>query len=116
MLGIIFYLRFLCRLDAKERPVPKSSFCSVVSKLHDDGQRVCRNMSQFKIRIQVVLDIMMFAVQLIWLLLTFTPISGGRRFSEFGTGEGYFSSIETWHTCDIDISISIKNTVTKLFL
>jgi len=61
-------------------------------------------MSQCKIRIQAVLDIMLFAVQLSWLLLAFTPISGVRRFSEFGTGEGYFSSIQTRHTCDIDIS------------
>ena len=77
----------------KERPVPKSSFCSVVSKLHDDDQRVYRNMSQCKIRIQAVPDIVLFAVHVIWFLLAFTPISGGRRFSEFGTGEGYFSSI-----------------------
>jgi len=93
MLGTIFYVRILCRLDVKDRPVPRSSFCSVVSKLHDDDQRVCRNMSQCKIRIQAVLDIMLFAVHVIWLLMAFSPISGGRMFSEFGTGEGYFSSI-----------------------
>jgi len=46
-------------------------------------------MSQCKIRIQAVLDIMLFAVQLIWLLLAFTPISGARRFSECGTNTAY---------------------------
>ena len=63
-----------------------------------------------------MLDVVLLGVQLIWLVLAFTRISGGRRFSELGTDEGYFSSTQTWHYCDIDISISVKNTVTKLFL
>jgi hypothetical protein len=40
LFGIIFYLWILYTLGVKERPVPNSSFYTVVSHLPDDGQKI----------------------------------------------------------------------------
>jgi hypothetical protein len=45
LLGIIFYLWILYTLDAKDRPLPNSSFYALLSQLPGDGQKIDRNMS-----------------------------------------------------------------------